>query len=67
MPILKKLLWVALAVVGAGALGFIALQRGETISAGWLLTAAICIYLIAYRFYSKIIEAKIFEIGRAHV
>jgi carbon starvation protein len=63
MPILKKLLFVAIAVIGAGALGYIALQRGETIGAGWLLTAAICIYLIAYRFYSKIIAAKIFALN----
>src|SRR5207253_309887 len=36
-----------------------------TISAGWLLTAAICIYVIAYRFYSKIIAAKIFALDPA--
>lgn len=62
MRILKKLVWVAIAVIGASALGYIAVRRGETISAGWLLTAAICIYLIAYRFYSKIIAAKIFAL-----
>ncbi|MEA3247710.1 MAG: carbon starvation CstA family protein [Gemmatimonadota bacterium] len=62
MPILRKLLWAAIAVIGAAALGYVAVQRGETISAGWLLTAAVCIYLIAYRFYSKIIEAKIFAL-----
>ena len=65
MPLLKKLFWVALAVLGASALGYIAVNRGETINAGWLLTAAICIYLIAYRFYSKIIAAKIFALDPA--
>lgn len=65
MPILKKLIWVVIAVIGASALGFIAVKRGESINAGWLLTAAICIYLIAYRFYSKIIAAKIFALDPA--
>jgi len=65
MPILKKLIWVLIAVVGASALGYIAVQHGETINAGWLLTAAICMYLVAYRFYSKIIAAKIFALDPA--
>jgi carbon starvation protein len=62
MPILKKLMWVAISVIGASALGYIAVKRGETISAGWLLTAAVCFYLVAYRFYSKIIAAKVFAL-----
>ncbi|MDA1082045.1 MAG: carbon starvation protein A [Gemmatimonadetes bacterium] len=65
MRILKKLIWVVIALVGASTLGYVAVQRGETIGAGWLLTAAICIYLIAYRFYSKIIAAKIFALDPA--
>ncbi|MCC7194179.1 MAG: carbon starvation protein A [Gemmatimonadaceae bacterium] len=62
MPILRKLTWVAIAVVGAATLGYVAVSRGETIGAGWLLTAAVCIYLIAYRFHSRIIAAKIFAL-----
>ena len=65
MPTLQKLIWSAIAVLGASALGYIAVQRGETINAGWLVTAAVCIYLIAYRFYSKIIAAKIFALDPA--
>jgi carbon starvation protein len=53
-------LWVAVAVVGGGALGFIALSRGETISAAWLLVAAVCSYLVAYRFYSRFIADRVF-------
>ena len=63
MPNSQKILWGVISVVGALALGYVALQHGETINAGWLLTAAICIYLIAYRFYSKIIAAKIFALN----
>jgi carbon starvation protein len=54
--------WVLVSLVGAGALAFIALQRGETINAAWLVTAAICSYVVGFRFYSKFIAAKIFAL-----
>ena len=59
---LSALLWAAISLTGAGAIAFIALQRGETINAAWLLVAAVCTYAIGYRFYSKIIAAKIFAL-----
>lgn len=59
---LSALLWAALSLTGAVAFGVIALRRGETINAAWLLTAAICTYLVGYRFYSKIIAARIFAL-----
>ena len=46
------LAWLVVVVVGAFALGTVALYRGETINAVWLVVAAVCVYLIAYRFYS---------------
>ncbi|TWI70177.1 carbon starvation protein [Pseudoduganella lurida] len=58
-PVLKKLGWAALALLGAGALGVIALKRGEPISAIWIVIAAVCVYLIAYRFYSLYIAEKV--------
>jgi carbon starvation protein len=57
--------WALIALIGAGAIAWIALQRGETVSAAWLITAAVCTYLIAYRFYSKIIAAKVFALNAA--
>ena len=54
------LVWVGVALLGAGAFGYIALARGETISAAWLVVAAVCSYLVAYRFYSRYITAKVF-------
>ena len=57
--IFKQLGWAALALAGAGSLGVIALQRGEPISAIWIVIAAICVYLIAYRFYSLFIADKV--------
>ena len=49
------LLWAAVAVLGAFSLGTVALHRGETINALWIVTAAVCVYLVAYRFYSLFI------------
>ena len=52
--------WVVIAMLGAVAFGVLALARGETISAAWLLTAAVCTYVIGYRFYSKFLAEKVF-------
>jgi carbon starvation protein len=60
MRLLKPLIWALVALAGAGAFAVLALRRGENVSAGWLLTAAVCTYAVAYRFYSKIIATKIF-------
>jgi len=57
---LSVLVWVAVAVAGAAAFGVIALARGETISAAWLVVAAVCSYLVAYRFYSRFIAQTVF-------
>jgi len=54
--------WLLVAVVGAGAFAWLALSRGEQVSAAWLVTAAVCTYLIAYRFYSRFIASKIFAL-----
>ncbi|WP_396205330.1 carbon starvation CstA family protein, partial [Gemmatimonas sp.] len=45
-------------------MAFIAINRGEQISAAWLLTAAVCTYLIGYRFYSRIIAHDIFALDK---
>ena len=62
MTITKKLLWGLLAILGAYAVSVIAIHRGETINALWLITAALCIYAIAYRFYAAWIAAKVLVI-----
>jgi carbon starvation protein len=48
-------IWVIVALVGAVCWGMLALARGETINAGWLLFAAIASYAIGYRFYARFI------------
>ncbi|MBN9203480.1 carbon starvation CstA family protein [Methylibium petroleiphilum] len=55
----KHLPWVLVAIVGAFALATIALQRGEAISALWVVVAALCVYLIAYRYYSLFLATKV--------
>ncbi|HEX7982408.1 MAG TPA: carbon starvation CstA family protein, partial [Duganella sp.] len=55
----SKLGWAALALCGAAALGVVALKRGESVSAIWIVIAAVCVYLIAYRFYSLYIADKV--------
>ncbi|SHH10902.1 carbon starvation CstA family protein [Massilia sp. CF038] len=54
--------WAALSVGGAIALAYIALMRGETINAIWVVAAAVCVYLIAYRFYSKFIAERVVKL-----
>jgi carbon starvation protein len=55
-------IWTAVALVGAVAWGVIALVRGETISAAWLVFAALASYAIAYRFYARFIARKVLEV-----
>jgi carbon starvation protein len=58
----QPLLFALIAVLGAGSFARLALSRGETVNAAWLLTAAICTYAVAYRFYSRFIAQKVFEL-----
>jgi carbon starvation protein len=55
--------WIAVSIGGAAAIARIALSRGETISAGWLLAAALCSYAVGYRFYGRLITTKIFAVN----
>src|ERR671936_83680 len=51
--------WIAIAVVGAIAWGILALARGESINAAWLIVAALCSYAIAYRFYARFLAYRV--------
>jgi carbon starvation protein len=59
MTFQAKLLWAAVAVLGAVALGIVALSRGEPINAAWLVVASVCVYFISYRFYALFIANKV--------
>ncbi|MBI0330999.1 carbon starvation CstA family protein [Burkholderia plantarii] len=56
------LLWIAVALLGAFAFGTIALAHGERVSALWIVIAAVCVYLIAYRFYSRFIASRVVQL-----
>src|SRR5688500_15840028 len=57
-------IWSVVAIVGAAAWGVIALVRDESISAAWLIAAAVCSYAIGYRFYARFIQYKVLATDR---
>ncbi|KQY80203.1 carbon starvation CstA family protein [Pelomonas sp. Root1444] len=59
MNLRRHLAWAGVAILGAASLATVALSRGETISALWVVAAALCTYLIAYRYYSLFIANKV--------
>jgi carbon starvation protein len=59
----KHIGWLLVALAGAVAWGVLALHRGETISAAWLVLAATGTYLIAYRFYSRFLADRVFGLN----
>ena len=57
--------WALVALLGAIALGVVALSRGETINALWLVVAAVSTYLTAYRFYGLFVARRVLRIDPA--
>jgi carbon starvation protein len=60
---LPKLGWLLVALAGAVGWGSLALHRGETISAAWLVLAAVATYLVAFRFYSRFLADRVFGLN----
>ncbi|HPA18849.1 MAG TPA: carbon starvation CstA family protein [Verrucomicrobiae bacterium] len=56
---LSVLAWVLVSLAGAGSLAVVALARGESVSALWLVVAAFCAFAVSYRFYSAWLMAKV--------
>jgi len=52
-----------LSILGAAAMAVIALYRNEPVNALWILTAAVCVYLLGYRFYLAWIAAKVLSVN----
>jgi carbon starvation protein len=55
----KKLLWIAVTLLGLGSIAVLALSRGEQINALWIIVAGLCAFAISYRFYSKWLATKV--------
>jgi carbon starvation protein len=56
------LIWGLISALGAAGFAVMALNSGESVNAIWLLTASVCVYAISYRFYSKFIAKKVFQL-----
>ena len=59
---LKNITGGIFAVVGAIALTIIAVHRNEPVNALWIVTAAVCAYLLGYRFYAAWIAARVLSV-----
>ena len=64
-PVGSRLGWAALAIAGTAALFVIAISRGEPINALWIVVAAACTFLIAYRYYARFIARRVMELDPA--
>ncbi len=60
--IVKQAGWIALALLGAFALGTVALSRGESINALWIVVAAVAVYMIGFRFYARYIATHVMQL-----
>ena len=59
MSLRKKLLWVAVSLLGLFAIYVLAISRGEQVNALWIIVAGMCALSISYRFYSKWLATKV--------
>jgi carbon starvation protein len=53
------LVWLAVCGVAVFSLATLALHRGESINAAWIVVAAVSVYVIAYRFYSRYLATSV--------
>ena len=56
---LATALWCLVALLGAGSLGILATSRGEQVSALWIVVASTCVFMIAWRFHSSWLTARV--------
>jgi carbon starvation protein len=61
--LVKRLGWLLVAITGGVAWAVLALHRGETINAAWVVLAAVGTYLLAYRFYSRFLALRVLEVN----
>ena len=60
---LRVIAWLFVGLAGAAGWAVLALHRGETISAAWLVLAAVGTYLLAFRFYSRFLADRVFGLN----
>ncbi|MBM4188830.1 MAG: carbon starvation protein A [Gemmatimonadetes bacterium] len=59
---MQPIIWILISLAGAAGWGVLALHRGETVSAAWLILAAVGTYLVGYRFYARFLATKVFQL-----
>ena len=68
MKPLRIIVWIAVAILGASALAVLAISRGEDHpSVLWFVVAAVCVYSLGYRFYSRFIAERVLELDDSHI
>ncbi len=65
MKALKALVWVLTATACAVAFGFVAgiVNPGERVNGLWLVVAAACFYVLAFRFYGRWLARRVVELN----
>src|SRR5213595_2654913 len=63
MSLWKKLLWIAVTLLGFGSIAILAMSRGEQINALWIIVAGLCAFAISYRFYSRWLATRVLELN----
>ncbi len=63
MSLAKKLLWIAVTLLGLGCICVLAFARGEQVSALWIIVAGLCTLAISYRFYSRWLAVRVLELN----
>jgi carbon starvation protein len=63
----QLLLWSLVTLISVVSLAVLALHRGESINAVWLVAAALSVYLIAYRFYSRFIADTVLKLDDSRI
>jgi carbon starvation protein len=54
-------------MLGAAALAVLATSRGEPVNAAWVVAAALSVYCLAYRFYSRFIAMRVLRLDAARI
>ncbi len=57
--------WILTAIVGAAALCVVAISRGESVNALWIVVAAVSCFLVAYRYYALFIARHVMRLDPA--
>lgn len=58
----RRLIWAAVCLLAALALGAIATSRGEPVNSLWLIAAAASLFTLGFRFYGRFLSVRVFEL-----